>query len=105
MIEEHLNRIRAQEEAAKARIAEAERSAAGLVEESREEGGKHLDDVAIEAREQERSLMAAARRGADEKIAVLRAENAKKLAALSVVAKKNKDRAIEMIVTVFREGV
>ena len=105
MIEEHLKRIRAQEEAAKASIAEAERSAAALVEKSREEGGKHIADVAIEAREQERSLMAAARRGADEKIAVLRAENAKRLAALSVVAKKNKDRAIEMIVRVFREGV
>jgi len=104
MIEEHLSRIRSQEETAKARVADAEAKAAELVERSREDGAKHIDDVSIEARETERSLLAAARRGADEKIAVLRAENAKRLASLVVLAKKNEAKAIDMIVKAFREG-
>lgn len=104
MIEEHLSRIRAGEDEAKARIAEAEARAVELVEKSREDGARHLDDVRGEALETERSLMAAARRGADEKISMLRAENAKKLAALAVLAKKNQERAVEMIVKAFRGG-
>ena len=104
MIEEHLSRIRSQEEAAKSRVAEAEIKAAELVEKSREDGAKHLDDVRGEAHEIERSLMAAARWSADERISMLRAENAKKLAALVVLAKKNRERAVEMIVKAFRGG-
>ena len=104
MIEEHLSRIRSKEEEARARTAEAALRAAELVEKAREDGGTYLDDVAMEVAELERSLMAASRRSADEKIAGLRAEDAKKLAALSVLAKKNQAKAVETTVKEFRQG-
>jgi hypothetical protein len=85
MIEEHLSRIRSKEEEARAHSAEAAVRAAELAE-------------------LERSLMAASRRSADEKIAGLRAEDAKKLAALSVLAKKNLAKAVETILKEFRQG-
>jgi vacuolar-type H+-ATPase subunit H len=104
MIEEHLSRIRSKEEEARARTAEAAARAAELVERAREDGRRHVEDVKVEAAELERSLMAASRRSADEKISGLRAENAKKLAALVVLAKKNQSKAVETIVKEFRQG-
>ena len=104
MIEEHLNRIRSKEEEARSRAADAAVKAAELIERAREEGNKYLEDVVLETAELERSLMAAARRNADERISGLRAENAKRLAALSILAKKNELKAVETVVKEFRQG-
>jgi vacuolar-type H+-ATPase subunit H len=104
MIEEHLSRIRSKEEQARTRTAEASARAAELVERARDDGAKGLGDTAVEVAELERSLMAAARRSADEKISRLRAENAKRLAALIVLAKKNHEKAVETVINEFRRG-
>ena len=105
MIEEHLNRIRSKEDESRSRLAAAEAEASELVEKARASGTSHLDDVQTECGELERSLMAAARRNADERIAALRAESAKKLAALAVLARKNQEKALEIIMREFHEGV
>jgi vacuolar-type H+-ATPase subunit H len=105
MIEEHLSRIRSKEEGSKARIAAVEGEAAAVIEKAHEEGRRHLDEVKMSAAELERSLLAAARRKADARISELRADNAKRLAALAVLAKKNQEKAIEMILRKFREGI
>jgi vacuolar-type H+-ATPase subunit H len=104
MIEEHLGLIRSKEAESKERIAEAGAGAAGLVEKERENAGKLLDEERLKAAELERSLLAAARRNADEKVSALRAENAKRLAGLAVLAKKSYEKAIDMILKEFREG-
>jgi len=104
MIEEHLSRIRSKEEDSKARIAAAEAEAVALVERAHEDGRRRLEDVRMEAAELDRSLLAAARRAADEEISALRAENAKRLAGLAVIAKRNQEGAIEMILEEFRGG-
>ena len=104
MIEEHLSLIRSKEAESKERIAGAEARAVELVEKERENAVKLLDEERLKAAELERSLLAAARRNADERISVLRAENAKRLAGLAVLAKKSYEKAIEMILKEFREG-
>jgi vacuolar-type H+-ATPase subunit H len=104
MIEEHLKRIRSKEEEARSRLASGKAEADAIVEKAREEGIRHLDEARTALSETERSLIAAARRSADEKISVLRAENAKKLAALVVLARKNQAKAIEMILKEFHGG-
>jgi len=105
MIEEHLSRIRLKEEESKMRLSAAEVEAAERIEKAHEDGVKHLDDVRMECADLERSFVASARRNADEKISGLRAGNAKRLAALSVLAKKNREKALEMFMKEFREGV
>jgi vacuolar-type H+-ATPase subunit H len=105
MIEEHLNLIHSKETESKERIAEAESKAAETTENERANADKLLDEEKLMAAELERSLLAAARRNADEKIKALRAENAKKLAALAVLAKKNHEKAIDMILKEFREDI
>jgi vacuolar-type H+-ATPase subunit H len=104
MLEEHLSRIRAAEDEARARVAAAEGKAGLLVEEAHEGGRKSLDDARMAAVELERSLLAAARRSADERVSVLRAENAKRLAGLAILAKKSYEKAIDMILKEFRTG-
>jgi len=105
MIEEHLSRIRLKEEESKMRLSAAEVEAAAHIEKERENGVRHLGDVRMECAELERSLIATARRNADEKISGLRAGSAKRLAALAVLARKNQGKALETIVKEFREGV
>jgi vacuolar-type H+-ATPase subunit H len=104
MIEEHLSRIRSKEEESKARIAAAEGKASMLVEKAHEGGRQHLDEVRMAAAELERSLLAAARRSAEKRVSELRAENAKRLAALTVLAKKNQEQALESLTKEFRSG-
>jgi vacuolar-type H+-ATPase subunit H len=104
MLEEHLKRIRAAEEDARSRAVAAEESARLVVEKAFEEGGREMDEARMAAAELERSLLAAARRSADGTISTLRADSAKKLAAVAVVAKKNRERALEMIIKEFTEG-
>lgn len=104
MIEEHLGLIRSKETESKERVATAEARAVELVEKERESAGKLLDEERLKAAELERSLLAAARRNADEKVSALRAGNAKRLAGLAVVAKKSYEKAIDMILKEFREG-
>jgi hypothetical protein len=105
MIEEHLNLIRSKESESRERIAAAEADASALVERERDNAVKLLDEERLKAAELERSLLAAARRNADERISALRAENAKRLAGLAVLAKKNYEKAIDTILKEFREGV
>ena len=105
MIEEHLNLIRSKETESRDRIAAAEAEASALVERERDNAVKLLDEERLKAAELERSLLAAARRNADQRISALRAENAKKLAGLAVLAKKNYEKAIDSILKEFREGV
>jgi len=105
MIEEHLNLIRSKEADSRNRIAEAEAKAVELVERERENSAKLLDEERMKAAELERSLLAAARRSAEAKVSGLRAENAKRLAALAVIAKKSYEKTIDMILKEFREGV
>lgn len=105
MIEEHLGLIRLKEAESRERIAGAEAKAVELVEKERENAGKLLDEERLKAAELERSLLAAARRNADEKVSVLRAENAKRLAGLAVLAKKGYEKTIDIILKEFREGI
>lgn len=104
MIEEHLGLIRSKEAESKERIAGAEAKAVELVEKERERAGKLLDEERLQAAELERSLLAAARRNADARVSALRAENAKRLAGLAVLAKRGYEKAIDMILKEFREG-
>ncbi len=105
MIEEHLNLIRSKESQSRDRIAAAEAEASALVERERDNAAKLLDEERLKAAELDRSLLAAARRNADEKISALRAENAKKLAGIAVLARKSYEKAIDSILKEFREGV
>ncbi len=101
MIEKHLASIRSGEDQARSRIAEAEDKAVEIVERAREDGEKSLDDVLVKAAEEERSLLAAAGRKADEEITSIRTAEAKRIAALSVAAKRNRERALEIILGAF----
>ena len=101
MIEKHLASIRSGEDQARSRIAEAEDEALEIVERAREEGERSLDDVQVKAAEEERSLLAAAGRKAEEEVTSIRTAEAKRIAALSVVAKKNRERALEIILGAF----
>ncbi|MDD4857640.1 MAG: hypothetical protein PHD74_05985, partial [Candidatus Krumholzibacteria bacterium] len=85
MIEEHLSRIRSKEEESKVRLKAAGGEAAALIEKANQEGKQHLDEVKMSVAELERSLLAAARRKAEARISELRAENAKRQAALAVL--------------------
>jgi len=105
MIEEHLKAIGDREKGAQERIREARSNAEEILEREREAGEKRIEEVRVEAVDLERSLFSGARRSADEKIAALRAENAKRVAALTVVAKKNRDKAIDVIEKAFRKGI
>lgn len=105
MIEEHLNLIRSKESQSRDRVAAAEAEASALVERERDNAAKLLDEERLKAAELERSLLAAARRNADEKISALRAENAKKLAGIAVLARKSYEKAIDSILKEFREGI
>jgi vacuolar-type H+-ATPase subunit H len=104
MMEKHLDLVRAKEEEARSSVAAAAARSADIVEQARRDGEAHLDEVRAEAAERERSSLAAARRAADERSSTMRAENAKRLAALAVLARKNEERVIETIVKEFRAG-
>ena len=104
MIDRHLDRIRAEEERSRAAVADAESRAAEIVERARREGEALLEETRAEAVDRERSSLAAAQRRAGETISTLRAENAKRLAALAVLARKNEEGAAEMIAKEFRGG-
>ena len=104
MIEQHLETIRAEEREAKARAGEAEARAAEVIEKAHADGRKHIDDVGAEAADLERTLRAQATRKAEEEIADARAESAKLVAALGVIAKRNHEQALELIMKAFRAG-
>lgn len=104
MLETHLKTIRSKEIEAKAGVKKAEARAESILEEAHGKGEDHLEGVRADAAELERSLVSGARREAEEKIAVMRAENAKRIAALSVGAKKNIQKAVSAVLKAFREG-
>jgi hypothetical protein len=45
------------------------------------------------------------RRDVEERIAAMRAENAKRIAVMSVGARKNFEKAVETVLQAFRDGV
>jgi len=103
MIEKHLEAIRSKEEEARKRIREAEGRAGEIVDEAAGAGERRLEEIRVEAAELERSQLAGAREKAGETIASLRAENAKKMAALGVTAKRNKERTLDQIIEAFKK--
>ncbi len=105
MLKKHLEAISKKEKEAKATAKEALVRADSIRERSREEGRTHLDEIRADALELQKSLVAKARVEAEEKMAALRAENAKRAAALSVSSKKNSGKAMEIIMKAFKEGV
>ncbi|MBN1885762.1 MAG: hypothetical protein JW876_09615 [Candidatus Krumholzibacteriota bacterium] len=104
MIEKHLDEIRRKEEAAAAALREAETTAAGIVEAARAAGRKLIEEVRIEAADEERSLLEEARRIAGERIAGLREKNTKAIAALDTSAAGRRNEALETIAAAFRSG-
>lgn len=105
MLKRHLEAIRKKEKEAKAAAREALARGDSIREGSREEGRTLLDEVRADTLELQKSLVAKARVEAEEKVAALRGGNAKRAAALSVSSKKNLDKAMELIMKAFREGV
>ena len=105
MINRHLEAIREKEKAAKGAAREALARADSIKERSREQGRTHLDEVRADTLELQKSLVAKARVEAEDKIAALRAESAKRAAALSVSSKRNLGKAIEIVMKAFKEGV
>ncbi len=105
MVEEHLNAIRSKEEAAGRRVREAEARAAAIVDAARDEGEQKLEQVRIEASEQERALFSEARKRAGETISALRAGNERILSELENTAGANEGQALEIILDSFQEEI
>lgn len=105
MLKRDLEAIREKERAARAAAREALARADSIREKSREEGRTHLDEVRADSLELQKSLVAKARVDGKEKIAALRAENAKRTVALSISSKKSFGKAIEIVMKAFKEGV
>jgi DNA anti-recombination protein RmuC len=105
MLKRHLEAVRNREKEAKAAAREALARADSIRESSQEQGRALLDEVRADTLELQKSLVAKARVEAEEKIAALRAENAKRAAALSVSSKKNLDKVIKIVMKAFKEGV
>jgi vacuolar-type H+-ATPase subunit H len=105
MLKKHLEVIRHKEKEARAAVKEATSRAESIKESAREQGRGHLEEVRADTLELQKSLVAKARVEAEERIAEMRAENAKRLAALSVSSKKNLGKAMEIVMKAFREGV
>ncbi len=105
MLGKHLETIREKEKAAKGAAREALARADSIKERSREQGRTHLDEIRADTLELQKSLVAKARVDAEDKITALRAENAKRAAALNVSSKKNLGKAIEIVIKAFKEGV
>jgi nucleosome binding factor SPN SPT16 subunit len=105
MLKRHLEAIRKKEKAARAAAREVLARADSIRERYREEGRTHLDEVRADSLELQKSLVAKARVEGEEKIAALRAENAKRTVALSISSKKNFGKAIKIVIKAFKEGV
>ena len=105
MVEKHLEAIRAKEAEARGRLEETAREADILLEKARAEGEKLIEETKISGNELMRSMAAGAKQEADKEIETLRAESAKAAAELEGAAGRNKDKALELIIRTFRQGI
>jgi len=105
MIEKHLEQIRTREGEAENRVLSAGKEAEMLVDQAREAGEKLLEETRLQWAERKRSLLAGAQQEAEDKITVLRRENAEKMAALSMAAADKKEQALNLILRTFRDGL
>ena len=105
MVEKHLDAIRARESEARGRLADTAKEAETLLEKARAEGEKLIEETKISGNELMRSMTAGAKQEADKEIEVLRAESAKASAELDKTAGHNRDKALELIIRTFRQGI
>jgi len=105
MVEKHLDAIRTKESEARGRLAETTKEAEVLLEKARAEGEKLIEETKISGNELMRSMTAGAKSEADREIGTLRAESAKASAELDGVAGRNREKALELIIRTFRQGI
>ncbi len=105
MIEKYIEDIRAGEKDAGERLAEAAKSAEGLIDKARKDGEKLLEETKIDGAELKKELIAKAHRNAEEKIKKIREENAKALAACGEAAKSRRNETVGIIIETFRKGL
>ncbi len=105
MVEKHLDAIRAKEGEARRRLEETAREAELLLEKTRAEGEKLIEDTKISGNELRRSMTAGAKQEAEKEIEALRAESAKVSTALDEAAGRKRDKALELIIRIFRQGI
>ncbi len=105
MVEKHLEAIRAQEAEAIGGLAETAKEAELLLEKARAEGEELIEETKISGNELMRSMMAGAKQEAGKEIERLRAESAKALVELEGTAGRNRDKALELIIRTFRQGL
>jgi vacuolar-type H+-ATPase subunit H len=105
MVEKHLEAIRLKEAEARGRLAETGKEAELLLEKARAEGEKLIEETKVNGNELMRSMTAGAKKEAGKEIEKIRAENAKALAELERAAGRNRDKALELIVRTFKQGV
>ncbi len=105
MVEKHLDAIRAKESEARGRLAETAKEAELLLEKARAEGEKLIEETKISGNELMRSMTAEAKSEADSEIVTLRAGSAEAWAELDGAAGRNRDKALELIIRTFRQGL
>lgn len=105
MVEKHLEAIRAKEAEARGRLAETAQESELLLEKARAEGEKLIEETKISGNELMRSMIAGAKSEADNEIESLRAESAKTMSELEGTAGRNSDKALELIIRTFRQGI
>ena len=105
MVEKHLDAIRAKESEARRHLAETAKEAELLLEKARAEGEKLIEETKISGNELMRSMTAGAKSEADREIETIRAESAKASAELDGAAGRNRDKALELIIRTFRQGL
>jgi len=105
MVEKHLEAIRAKESEVRGHLVETAKEAELLLEKARAEGEKLIEETKISGNELMRSMAAGAKQEADKEIETLRAESAKASVELEGAAGHNSDKALELIVRTFRQGI
>lgn len=105
MVEKHLDAIRAKEVEARERLEATAKEAEIILEKARAEGEKLIEDTKISGNELRRSKMAGAKQEAEKEIEALRGESAEVSTALGEVAVRNRDKALELIIRTFRQGI
>ena len=105
MVEKHLDAIRAKESEARGHLADTAKEAEVLLEKARADGEKLIEETKISGNELMRSMTAGAKQEADREIVTLRAESAKASAELNGAAGRNRDKALELIIRTFRQGI
>jgi hypothetical protein len=105
MVEKHLDAIRASEEKARDRLAASAREAELMLEKARAEGEKLIENTKISGNELMRALAAGAKEDAGKEIEAMRAEDSKHAAELDEAARRNKEKALELIIRTFRQGL